>query len=55
MTRKQLNDLIDEFYGSEEDDFEGGVFEENDNCAEWARSNVQDLFDAISKFLDEKG
>lgn len=55
MTREQLNELIDEFYGPEDDDFEGGVFEENCDCAEWSRSNVPDLFEAISKLLEEKG
>lgn len=55
MTIDELNELEDEFYGNEDDDFEGGVFEENYECAEWARMNVPDLFSALRDLLTQKG
>jgi hypothetical protein len=61
MKREQLNELMDEFYGTEgedygpeDGDFEGGVIEDNYALADWARNVVPDLFDAISKLLGEK-
>jgi hypothetical protein len=58
MTREELNELMDEFYGTydEETDEYGddGVYEDNYELAEWARNAVPDLFEAISKFLSEK-
>lgn len=38
-----ISRLEDEFYGKEDDDDEG-VFENNDDCAEWARSNMDYIF-----------
>lgn len=50
---ENLNDMEDEFYGREEDDFEGGVFEENYACAEWARENVDYLTSTIRELSKE--
>jgi hypothetical protein len=54
MTLDQLNELEDEFYGEEENEDDEGVFEDNYELAEWARSNVPDLFSALRKFLEAK-
>jgi hypothetical protein len=48
-----LNELQDEFYGKEEDDFEGGVFEDNYECAEWSRDNMDTLFNTIDRLIKE--
>lgn len=50
---KEVDELEDEFYGKEEEDFEGGVYEENYECAEWSRSNVGDLFNKIRELTKE--
>ena len=54
MTREKLIELMAEFFGTEENDFEGGVIEDNYALADWSRHVVPDLFDAISKLLGEK-
>jgi hypothetical protein len=48
----EVEELEDEFYGKEENDFEGGVFEENYECAEWARRNVDGLFTTIRQLTE---
>ncbi len=53
MTREQLEELMDEYYGTEESDFEGGVVEDNYALADWSRYVVPDLFDAINILLDK--
>jgi hypothetical protein len=53
MTREELNELMDEFYGDEETG-EGGVYEDNYELAEWARAVVPELFDALADLLDKK-
>ena len=55
MTLKELNKLEDEFYGPEEDDFEGGVMEDNYALADWSRNVVPDLFTALRELLEAKG
>lgn len=50
---KNTEELEDEYYGNEEEDFEGGVFEDNYECAEWARRNVDGLFSTIRKLANE--
>jgi hypothetical protein len=58
MTREELNELMDEFYGAydeETDEYrDDGVYEDNYELAEWARSAVPELFEAISKLLGEE-
>jgi hypothetical protein len=58
MTRDQLNELMDEFYGPEDEEGnvveEDGVYADNYALADWARYVVPELFDAISKLLGEK-
>lgn len=48
---KELEELENEFYGKEENDFEGGVFEDNYECAEWSRDNVETLFSTVRGLL----
>jgi len=50
---ENTEELEDEFYGKEEGDFEGGVCEDNYECAEWSRSNVDGLFLTIRKLANE--
>lgn len=50
---KELGKLEDNFYGKEEDDFEGGVFEEDYECAEWARSNMDTIFSMVRTLAKE--
>jgi archaellum component FlaC len=50
---EEIDELKYEFYGKEEDDFEGGVFEEDYDCAEWARSNVDGLFATVKRLATE--
>lgn len=54
MTLDQLNELEDEFYGEEENEDDEGVFENDYELAEWARSSVPDLFNAIRELLEAK-
>lgn len=61
MTRNELNQLMEEYYGStgedfgmENADFEGGVVDDNYALADWARHVVPDLFEAISDLLNGK-
>jgi hypothetical protein len=53
QTLEELDGLENEFYGNEDNDFEDGVFEENYECAEWARSNVGGLFATIRRLATE--
>jgi hypothetical protein len=53
MTIEELNELETEFYG-EDDEEEGGAYEDNYECAEWARRNVGSLFETIRQLLTEK-
>lgn len=53
MTLEELNELETDFYG-EDDDEEGGVYEDNYACAEWARRNADMLFATIRQLLTEK-
>lgn len=48
---EQIEELENEYYGKEEDDFEGGVFEDNYECAEWARDNVDSLFSMVRNLV----
>lgn len=41
---KNLDELENKFYGTEEEMFEDGVMGYDYDCAEWARSNVDNLF-----------
>lgn len=50
---KDIEELEESFYGSEEDDFEGGVFEENYECAEWARDNMDTIFSMVRDLAKE--
>jgi len=54
MTIEELNELEDEFYGTEDAEYEDSVFEDNGDCAEWARMNVPDLLSALRDLLTEK-
>lgn len=53
MTLEELSKLEDEYYGKEDEDFEGGVMEDNYECAEWARDNMDSLFGAIRRLNNE--
>lgn len=52
MTLEELDEMETEFYG--DDEGEGGVYEENYECAEWARNNVDILFSALRTLLTEQ-
>jgi hypothetical protein len=58
MIKDQLSEIKEEFYGSYDEETNGyledGVYEDNNELADWARVVVPELFEIIENLLKER-